>query len=43
VVIWIGAFEIVFGALLVAFSLKLRSWRKTEERHPPLGGLATPA
>ncbi len=44
VVIWIGAFEIVFGALLVALSLKLRSWRKTEEQRPPLGGgVAAPA
>jgi len=42
-VLWIGAFEIAFGALIVALSLKLRAWRRREERRPPAAGVPTPA
>jgi uncharacterized membrane protein HdeD (DUF308 family) len=43
VALWIGAYAIVFGGLTVALSLKLRAWHAREERHPPVGGVATPA
>ena len=41
--VWIGAFAVVLGGLLVALSLKLRSWHTRGERQPPVGGVTTPA
>ena len=35
IAIWIGAYALVFGALLVALGLKLRSWAKQLEQHGP--------
>jgi uncharacterized membrane protein HdeD (DUF308 family) len=37
IAIWIGAYAIVFGALLVGLSLRLRSWASTQS-HLPAGG-----
>lgn len=35
-VLWIGAYALAFGVLLVGFSLRLRAWGKPEEpRHEP--------
>ena len=39
VTIWIGAYAIVFGALLVALSFRLRSWGRTPGRHVPAGAV----
>jgi uncharacterized membrane protein HdeD (DUF308 family) len=35
VVIWIGAYAIVFGALLIALGLRLRSWGRSSTREAP--------
>ncbi len=40
--LYIGAYEIALGVLLLGFAYRLRSWRRSEER-PPLGGVPTPA
>ncbi len=34
VVLWIGAYAIVFGALLVALGFRLRSWERSGGLHP---------
>ena len=38
IAIWIGAYSLVFGALLVGLSLRLRSWASTQS-HLPSGGV----
>jgi uncharacterized membrane protein HdeD (DUF308 family) len=43
VVLWIGAYAIVFGGLLIALSLKLRKWAGGGERQVPTGGVTAPA
>lgn len=37
IAIWIGAYAIVFGALLLGLSLRLRSWASTQSHLPPGG------
>jgi hypothetical protein len=32
-VLWIGAYAIVFGALLIALSVRLYSWRRAPPEH----------
>ncbi len=39
VVIWIGAYALVFGALLVALGLRLRSWGRSSAREAPPGAV----
>jgi uncharacterized membrane protein HdeD (DUF308 family) len=39
VVLWIGAYAIVLGGLLVALALKLRSWGHRPSRRAPIGGV----
>jgi uncharacterized membrane protein HdeD (DUF308 family) len=39
VVIWIGAYAIVFGALLIALGVRLRSWARTSTREAPPGAV----
>jgi uncharacterized membrane protein HdeD (DUF308 family) len=41
--IWIGAWALVLGALLIGFGFRLRAWRSTPDRHLPTGGLPSPA
>jgi uncharacterized membrane protein HdeD (DUF308 family) len=41
--IWIGAWALVLGALLIGLGFKLRAWHRTPERHMPTGGLPSPA
>lgn len=43
VMFWIGAYAILFGALLLALSFKLRAWARSRERHVPPGGIPTAA
>jgi uncharacterized membrane protein HdeD (DUF308 family) len=43
VVIWIGAYAIVFGALLVVLSLRLRSWGRDPTHRVPLDRAPAPA
>jgi uncharacterized membrane protein HdeD (DUF308 family) len=43
IAIWIGAYAIVFGALLVGLSLRLRSWGASQEAQLPPGGVPRPA
>jgi uncharacterized membrane protein HdeD (DUF308 family) len=42
-VIWIGCYAIALGVLMVALSLKLRSWAHGPHRREPSEGLPTPA
>jgi len=41
-VLWIGAYAVVFGALLIGLGLKLRSWGRASEQqqHMPARGVA---
>jgi len=39
VVIWIGAYALVFGALLVALGLRLRGWGRSSARDAPSGAV----
>jgi uncharacterized membrane protein HdeD (DUF308 family) len=39
VVIWIGAYALVFGALLVALGLRLRGWGRSSAREVPPGAV----
>lgn len=42
--VWmIGAYAIVFGALLIGLSLRLHRWGRSHERPIPTGGMPTPA
>jgi len=44
IAIWIGAYSVVFGALLVGLSLRLRSWAsRQQETHIPAGPVPRPA
>ncbi|MFL5309372.1 MAG: HdeD family acid-resistance protein [Myxococcales bacterium] len=44
IAIWIGAYAIVFGALLVGLALRLRSWAaRQQETHIPAGPVPRPA
>ncbi|KFE67821.1 HdeD family acid-resistance protein [Hyalangium minutum] len=43
VILWIGAYAIIFGALMLGLSLRLRSWSRTPGRRAPPGGVPTPA
>jgi uncharacterized membrane protein HdeD (DUF308 family) len=45
IAIWIGAYAVVFGALLIGLSLRLRSWgsRQEQERQIPAGPVPRPA
>ena len=42
IAIWIGAYAIVFGALLLGLGLRLRSWASTQPQIPA-GGVPRPA
>ena len=44
IAIWIGAYSVVFGALLVGLALRLRSWAaRQQEPQIPAGPVARPA
>jgi len=44
IAIWIGAYSLVFGALLVGLALRLRSWAaRQQETHIPAGPVPRPA
>lgn len=43
VVLWIGAYALVFGAVLVGLSLRLRAWERRTHRPLPTGGLPATA
>jgi len=44
IAIWIGAYCLVFGALLVGLALRLRSWAaRQQETHIPAGPVPRPA
>lgn len=38
-VLWIGAYVLVFGVLTLALAFRLRAWRRKDERSIPSGGL----
>ena len=42
-VIWMGAYSLVFGVVLLALAFKLRRWQRGPERHLPTGGMPSPA
>ena len=39
VAIWIGTYAIAIGALLIALSVRLRSWGRSSHREPPPGAV----
>jgi uncharacterized membrane protein HdeD (DUF308 family) len=39
VVIWIGAYALVFGALLIALGVRLRTWGRSSTRVAPPGAV----
>jgi uncharacterized membrane protein HdeD (DUF308 family) len=43
IAIWIGAYALVFGALLLGLSFRLRSWRASQAAQLPPGGVPRPA
>lgn len=43
VIYWLAAYAVVFGVLLIAAALKLRSWARGQERRLPPGGVPTQA
>lgn len=43
VVIWIGAYAVVFGVLEIALGLRLRGWGRAPERRVPTGGVPAQA
>jgi uncharacterized membrane protein HdeD (DUF308 family) len=40
VVLWIGAYAVVFGGVLIALGLKLRTWARTGRPHTGMGEFA---
>ncbi|HEY3358932.1 MAG TPA: HdeD family acid-resistance protein [Polyangia bacterium] len=43
VTVLIGAYAVVFGALLMGLGFRLRSWGRAHEEHPIAGGMPEPA
>jgi uncharacterized membrane protein HdeD (DUF308 family) len=43
VVIWIGAYALVFGALTIGLAFRLRSWGRAPEHRWPTGGIPSAA
>lgn len=43
IAIWIGAYAVLFGALLVGLSLRLRSWAHQQQTQIPAGPVPRPA
>ena len=43
VIVWIGAYSIVFGALLVALAFRLRAWARDTSHHVPPDRAPAPA
>jgi uncharacterized membrane protein HdeD (DUF308 family) len=43
IAIWVGAYAIVFGGLLVGLGFRLRSWGASQEATLPPGGVPRPA
>jgi uncharacterized membrane protein HdeD (DUF308 family) len=43
VTLWIGAYAVIFGALLVGLSFRLRAWGQREEHRIPPGGISVTA
>jgi uncharacterized membrane protein HdeD (DUF308 family) len=42
IAIWVGAYAILFGSLLVWLGLRLRAWGRQAEQLAPPGGLPRP-